>query len=187
MTRITSRTKSSEHVGLAALKRKLLIGSLASLCVAPVALAAEPNVRVYTVEPRQHQSVQIVTRRVVEPAATVSRALSEQPVRPHMVELRIADRTTFFDPQAEHLQPRRFRIDENHTIIRAQRLANSLNARPVTVIYGSDAAAERNLEPQPHIILLKPDYLRPAPRPRSLPPVVPQQVKEPLRQVAQAD
>lgn len=82
---------------------------------------------------REH--VRIVHRRVLEPAATVSRELSEQPVRPHLAELEVVHTRVFVDPK-QHLGRRTGGIDHNHSLHRAQRRWFDEQARPARVIRG---------------------------------------------------
>ena len=79
----------------------------------------------------ENDSIRIYTHdSVIDPAATVSRELSEQPVRPYMIHVQLPGTTTYLDPTANYLHQFNDpgQIDENHWILRAQRLAQALHA-----------------------------------------------------------
>lgn len=111
----------------------------------------------------------VVLRPVVEPTATVARPLSLQPVRPWLVELRLATTTIFIDPHASLRQDFNRGIDENHTLMRAQRLGLNRSALPARVIRNEQAAAIEALDhggavPQPILRFRKPQPQRDAPQ-----------------------
>jgi len=69
--------------------------------------------------------------------------------------------TTYIDPQNPYRRPRGSRLDQGHSIHRAQRLYNSLHALPTRVIRRApEVVVERDREVRPVLIMLKPDYLR---------------------------
>lgn len=96
-----------------------------------------------TIHPRLQTHVVIVQRPVVEPAATVSRALAQQPVWPHLVEVFMLGEgsggasTIYLDPDVDYENQGSMRLDRNHFINRAQRTANQLRRRPARVIWGA--------------------------------------------------
>lgn len=100
----------------------------------------------------------IVNRAVVAPAATVDRALAEQPVHPYLIEVQQPGgaRVTL-DPAKDYNGTPIHRLDENHWILKAQRLHSSASTPGVTTIGPSErpqAAALGKIEPR--AILLKP-------------------------------
>ena len=80
----------------------------------------------YTLVHPSARRMSIIERRVVKPAATVARPMSEQPVHPDLFEVRIVHTTVWIDPDKEMIRNVRYRIDHNHAIPAAQRLAHSL-------------------------------------------------------------
>lgn len=117
--------------------------------------------------------VAVIQRRVVEPDATVSQALHEQPVHPHLIEVfilgegQLATSTIYLHPDVNYERQGRLVLDENHSINRAQRLGRSLRAGGATVIWGPaarDTAPERTIKP--HMIFMKPDAELPFDPPR---------------------
>ncbi len=124
--------------------------------------------------------VTLVQRQVAEPAAVVSRELSQQPVHPHLIELKVAQTTTYIDPAKDYQFQNGNPIDQNHSILRAQRLHAALNA-PGVVIVRNPRAAEvedqmiRADEIQPRAILQLP------PRPGQQPQKQDQPTPKPQR------
>jgi hypothetical protein len=96
-----------------------------------------------TSHPRLQTHVVIVQRPVVEPAATVSRALAQQPVWPDLVEVFMLGEgsggasTIYLNPDVDYENQGNMRLDRNHFINRAQRTANQLRRRPARVIWGA--------------------------------------------------
>lgn len=108
----------------------------------------------------QHAAV-LVDRPVVEPAATVSRALSEQPVHPYLAELKLVHTTIYIDPRKNYMDGPLGGLDRNHDIVKAKSLYLSLHARPAHVVR-RPATAARTPDPatiQPKVILFRPDVL----------------------------
>jgi hypothetical protein len=139
---------------------------------AAVAMADSPSsVRLYTLDTGVERRAAVVERSVAVPAATVGRELSEQAVRPWMIEVRIGNTTTFLDPQADYAGDHTQHLDEGHWILRAQRTAQEVRSE-ARVIYGSDFARPQAAVDQirPSMILLKPNLK--APRDGEM-PVVP--------------
>lgn len=100
----------------------------------------------------------IVNRTVVAPAATVSRELAEQPVHPYLLEVQQPGgaRVTL-DPAKDYNGSPIHKLDENHWILKAQRLHTSLSTPTVMTIGPSErpqTAALGKIEPR--AILLKP-------------------------------
>ncbi len=96
--------------------------------------------------------------RVVEPAAVISRELAEQPVYPHLAQLRMDHTIIYVDPNYDYRAKRPGRLDEGHSILRAQRLYHALNRKPVEIVTnprGHEAMHERT--PTPRAIFLRPE------------------------------
>lgn len=100
--------------------------------------------------------VELVERRVVEPAAVVSRALSEQPVYLHEVQLDVINTPISVDLSANYTDERHGGLDDNHSIVKAQRIARSLRANQARVVR-SPAPQQRDREDiKPIIVIPKP-------------------------------
>ncbi|MEX0887483.1 MAG: hypothetical protein WD009_13695 [Phycisphaeraceae bacterium] len=129
------------------------------------------------IEPVDARASHVVFRPVVEPAATVSRALAEQPTFLHLAEVRLNQTTILVDPE----KPLR-RLDESHEIRRAQRMFLSRQALPARVIrppHASQPRAERLPRDLvvPRAVFFRPDALDrqpgPAPAPERSPAPAP--------------
>jgi hypothetical protein len=126
--------------------------------VAPAAPLLTTNVPL-----RSGDSARVVVRPVVAPTLILDRAVSEQPVRPWLAEVRLANTTTIYvDPQANYRPHLTRGIDRNHTILKAQRLALSRMALPARVIRNhtlpvvDEQAARRDIRPRAIFRLIKP-------------------------------
>lgn len=99
-----------------------LVGALAGSAVAEVQIydAAEGWVRTRRVDP-SHSGAYLIERSVAVPAATVDRALSQQPVQPWMYEVRVGRQVTKLDSLADYNSDGPGRLDEQHWILRSQR------------------------------------------------------------------
>ncbi|MFA9479868.1 hypothetical protein ACERK3_16415 [Phycisphaerales bacterium AB-hyl4] len=134
----------------------------------PVAEADTPStVQRLPIDTNRPEGPQLIRRQIVEPAAVVSRALSEQPVLPHLAEVRVGGVTVLVDPQVDYRRPTGG-IDKNHTIIRAQRLHQAAQpASPARVVrhhHADQPDPSATTRPTPRAI-----FLRPAP-PQQQPP-----------------
>lgn len=127
-------------------------------------------------------AVGLIHRPVLVPSATVSKAVSETPVLPHLARLQVGVTTILIDPEVNYLAEQPGGIDENHSIVKAQRTWKALNAKPAFVtrrvarpVAGSVDAA---VAPTPRAILLRPDLLdkKPAPAQDGM-PVIPRPQK----------
>ncbi len=134
------------------------------------------------VDPAGPQSVRIVVRQVTVPSATVSPALADQPVHPHLIEVKVNNTTVYLDPDEdyEHQHPVGV-LDRNHFIPKAQRLAKRLGVAGASnvatngaarIIYGQPEAQEQKLDDQPVMIIPKPAGV-PAREPSQTIPSVP--------------
>lgn len=103
---------------------------------------------------RTGDSARVVVREVSDGVATVDRSLAHQPVRPWLTELRLANTTTIYIDPLRNYRPYAWRgIDENHTILRAQRAGLSRLALPARVVVNphvvaEDDAAGRDIQPR---------------------------------------
>ena len=96
---------------------------------------------------RGHSAVALV-RPVVDAGPTVGRDLSRQPVQPWLVPVRYANTTTIYVDPLENYQPYAWRgIDDNHSILKAQRLGLDQLARPTRVIRNPLVPVVQHREP----------------------------------------
>ena len=122
----------------------------------------------------------IVTRPVVEPAAMVSRELSDQSTWIGLVEVRrTPGLVIYIDPKADYIHQGDGPIGEDHFIVKAQRQARAISTPGVTV-YRSGNQASANRVVRPSMILLKPEMLQQDNAPGQMPsaPSAPQKVEE---------
>ena len=123
--------------------------------------------------------VRVITQQVAVLATTVSCALGDQPVHPHLIEVQVVNTTIWLDLKKDYIRQGHYKIDENHFIPAAQRLARSLRAGHAYTIWGSQRQVqERSKTIHPHMILMKPKF-RHLPQPRQAPPVVPGSERSP--------
>ncbi|MBI1338388.1 MAG: hypothetical protein GC164_15710 [Phycisphaera sp.] len=61
----------------------------------------------------------VINRNIVDRSSVVSRSLSEQPVRPHLIEVRVVNQTIYLDPKSEDFQEMLRRLPANHSIRQA--------------------------------------------------------------------
>ncbi len=122
--------------------------------------------------PIRTRTAQAITRHVVDSASVVSRELSDQPVHPHLIEVQVVNVTVWLDPEKDYIRQGFYKIDENHHIPAAQRLAWSLRAPRARTYWGSNSGtydSQRTI--RPFMILMKPQF-RNAPlpaRPQQIP------------------
>jgi len=160
-----------------------LTGLLAgAVSVSAFGVAAEAAESV-SVSPQETSAIRIYRNNVVEPAATVSRELSDQPVRPWLAKVKVVTQIVYIDPQADYLHQDDCvgRLDENHWILRSQRLANALNA-PAIEVHQGDPLPQMASKGQPLMILVKPPMLprqKVEPKPIELSPTKPANPKAP--------
>jgi len=108
-----------------------------------VSSTAEKPATPSAIDLRLQTHVVIVQRPVVEPAATVGRALAQQPVWPDLVEVFLLGEgsggasTIYLHPDVDYENQGNLRLDRNHFINRAQRSANQMRRRPARVIWGA--------------------------------------------------
>ncbi len=95
-----------------------------------------PRIADDTTLPLRHgDSARVVARPVADPGPTADRDLSRQSVRPWLTELQLANTTTVHvDPFRNYRQYTWRGIDQNHSIIKAQRLGLSRLTTPAYVV-----------------------------------------------------
>ena len=131
---------------------------------------AEPTspepARMVPLDHPERDAVRIVERDVSKPAATVSRELRQQPVYPDLIELEVGVQRVLIDPERDYQHKPWGGLDEDHSIIQAQRQARPRDSRPqrrgTHVIHGSpqgEAAA-----PEPAAIIPVPHNAQPPDR-----------------------
>ena len=103
--------------------------------------------------------VHVVTRPVVEPAATVSRELAEQPVHPYLIEVQMGTTRIMLDPEKNyHNKPGPGYLDQNHSILKAQSRAIGLKTDRVIIYRGTPKNADAHDE-KPRMIMFRLDQL----------------------------
>lgn len=142
----------------------------------------------------QRQHVGIYVNPVLVPEATVDPAVSETPALPHLVKMKVGQTTTYIDPHVDYLSARPGRLDEGHSIIRAQRMHLALQGgRGYTVRSPHAMVSDETAEPiRPSAVIMKPNLLN-KPRKDEFDgmPMIPAPQKDApavkTKQVAQAD
>lgn len=112
-----------------------------------------------------HPQTFVIDRPVVAPAATVSRALHEQPVWPHLAEVFIFGEgqsqtsTIYLDPDVDYQNQGMLELDENHFINRAQRMVRRLRAVGPRIVTNPNATqpVPSSQGAVPHMIFEMPD------------------------------
>lgn len=104
--------------------------------------------------------VSVIKRPVLVPDATVSRAISETPVHPHLIEVRVNHTTVYLDPEKDYtnLRPDGRGLPEDHSLVRAHNLAMRMRAvNEQRVFYGSDRSnGAKAALPKPRMTIIKP-------------------------------
>lgn len=104
-------------------------------------------------------NVEIITRKVVEPDATVDRPLAEQPVMPHLIEAKMGTMRVLLDPQKNYYNPNGVgHLDGNHSLLKAQSAAIGQRIGKVTIIRGTRAKHQAD-HAKPAMILYRWDLL----------------------------
>ena len=147
--------------------------------------AASEQVRYVSPTTPRRDKVHIVHRPVVEPAATVSRDLSEQPVRPHLAELVVVNTPITVDP---HQDFRRATggIPQDHYLWEAQRQWLNDHAKPARVIQRPAAPQRRAETIQPRAVIEVPGNLKDGPKPMPQVPAPPKK-RDQTPSLVQAD
>lgn len=158
------------------------------------ALAAPPTVAV-----RAHQLQVPVKRRVwvasrpgADPAAITSRPMGLHTHTADLVAVRVVNTTIYLDPNADYTHQGEHRIDSDHTIVAAQRLYRSLNAKPARVIRKDPSHRHRVTAAAglivPRAVITKPSGKQPSPKAKKIqiPSVPGPPKKKPSRLMAYA-
>ncbi|MCE9591114.1 MAG: hypothetical protein K8S99_11380 [Planctomycetes bacterium] len=156
--------------------KSCLLAGLATLSLSAPLFAGVEIVTAHRLPQGQGPRVYVVTRDIVEPAAIVTRELSEQPVRPDLIEVRMVNTTVLLDPDADYYHQGVNPVDQNFSLLKAQRLARSLRgyARGVTVIYGGPVRETIDVNSiKPRMIMMKPTPGNGPQQPGDM-PIVPQ-------------
>ena len=174
----------------------LIVGAMATGAFAEVetitgasyGVVGSSGVETHRVDVGQEKRVYVVTRPIVDPSVTVDRGLSEQPVRPWLIEVKLVNTKVYLDPEADYIRQGDGQIDENHSLVAAQRLGRSLRAQSVQTIYGR-AARRPAVVIRPAMMLLRPPGLAPrgVPQDEKGMPIIPEPNKKPARQMASAE
>ena len=124
-----------------------------------------------TTHPRLLPHVVVINRPVVEPLAVVEPGLANQPVHPHMIEVFLlgegqsGSTTIYLDPDVDYENQGSLVLDRDHSINRAQRMANQLRVRRPMILRGNRRSSSSVHEVSPSFILEKPDGVI-TPRPK---------------------
>lgn len=119
--------------------------------------------------------VKVVQRQVVQPAAVVSAALSDQPVHAHLVEVQVGHTEIFIDPRVDHLRQSPHTTMQRSFITAALQRHHRETRSHATTVHGRQARPMKRMI-RPRMIILRPDYLdnRPQAKPKKGPiPTVP--------------
>ena len=150
----------------------------------------ESRVEALPVDSRvQPGAYQVIDRPVANRAATVSRALAEQPVYPYLVELKQGLITVYLDPAHDYRGQGPGRLDENNSILKALRMPRHYQRATDAYIV---TCGPIKRQPQataivPRAIIPMPSSDDPFPQPRNLMPAVPRQTAPAGPQLARAD
>lgn len=137
------------------------------------------------------ERILIIQRPVVEPAAVVSKELSQQPVYTHVAYVQVVNTPITVDPD-DNFRRKTGGIDEHHYLREAQRQFRNAQAKPARVYWGARARVHRPqpLTIAPRAILLQPGRLdqdRPDGQQQPTIPTTPAPARETPPQLAQAD
>ena len=129
--------------------------------------------------------VELVERRVVEPAAVVSRALSEQPTYLHEVQLDVINTPIWVDLSENYTDERHGGLDDNHSIVKAQRIARSLRANHARVVRNPARAQHRDAAAIKPVIVIEKPKVNDGPDPIPTVPASPEPAADtPVQKVA---
>jgi hypothetical protein len=158
----------------------LPLGGCMILSAALVAAAvADPGAQpapagVMVVPVASHTDTRLVYRTVVEPAAVVDRALAQQPVMTHLVEVRIVNTTTFLDPaedySVKHFAGRGVSRTGHTTLARIQQQHAGRTAAPAQVVRPAPTPQAPAQPIRPTMIFMRRPHLH-EPEPAPQPPI----------------
>jgi hypothetical protein len=138
------------------------------------------------VEPGVRPSTRILVNPVVDPQLVIDPDVSRQPTRPDLIRVRIPGTVVELDPSVNYERSLNGnRIDENHSLLRAQRLHNAIVGQAPTTGYVIRGLghAERHVDVasiRPRMIIQTPGTgtrHKPAPEPGDIPVVPAPQTK----------
>jgi len=142
----------------------MLAGAVLALLCGADAMAAELRLPPST---RSHQHV-------IVPDALPARVVTRHtvaPRQPQVVPVVITHQPHYIDLDADYGRQGAFRIDDDHWIMKAQRLARSATRGRARIIHGSPArvmTAGKDV-PQPRLIIERPHHIPPQEQRRSKP------------------
>ena len=115
----------------------------------------------HRVDINQHHGAYLVRRPIVYPEATVGRWLSNQPVHRHLGVYEMAGTRISFDPQANYHRQRAYedKIDDNHSLLKAQRLYSSLNRQGARIVINRREKNDEQMTGRtirPRMIIMRP-------------------------------
>lgn len=114
--------------------------------------------------PGHRASTRLIIHPVVDPGLTIDPDLARQPTRPDLIRVRVVGAMVELDPGVDYLHTSDDRhLDDNHTLLRAQRLHRSLTA-PAAAIVRGDGAPPPSVDVsriQPRAVIEKPHHARP--------------------------
>ena len=134
----------------------MLVGAVIALLCGADAHAAELRLPPST---RHHQHVYVPD---ALPARVVTRT-TVHPAPPQVVPVVITHQPHYIDLDADYGRQGSFRIDDDHWMMKAQRIARSATRGRAVVIYGSPQrmmTAQDDL-PQPRLIIERPHHIPP--------------------------
>lgn len=196
------RSKRFAWVGLGMMMSVGVLGSEALAGTAYVVTRPHPGIyatsepapvsqveRLPVTEHVQPGDYQVLDRPVVEPAATVSRALAEQPVFPYLVPVKMGLITVYLDPAHDYQHTAVGGLDENNSLVRALQMP-----RPYQRATDAYVVRRPHLPRVPERTAIAPEAVipvpssdSPLPRPKNLMPAAPRPQVPSGAQMARAD
>ena len=142
----------------------------------------------HRVDINQRHGAYLVRQPITFPEATVGRELSQQPVHRHLGMYEIAGTRITFDPQANYHRQRAYedRLDDNHSLLKAQRLYHALNQQGAYIVVNGrkqyyEQMTEQTIEPR--MIIVKPKAKPDGDQQRKM-PSTPPRIKKRDREMA---
>jgi hypothetical protein len=123
----------------------------------------------------QRDAVGLIHQPVLVREATVDPRVSATPALPHLARVQMGTQTILVDPNVNYLSKAPGRIDENHSIVRAQRMFNHLASQGGRTYFGQPRQdAIDPAEIRPSAVILRPNLLdEPQRHPRDGMPITP--------------
>ena len=144
-----------------------------------VSAANRPSAHAVThSRPIRTHTARVIEQHVLDPAAAVSRELSDQPVHPYLIEVRVVNTTVWLDSEKDYIRQGFYKIDENHHIPAAHRLARSRRAPRARTSWGSyTGGSDSQRTIRPYMIFMESQFKN-TPRP-AMPLLVPDRKRIP--------